>query len=238
MKNINNTLIEIRKPISLINFGVFFLSLIIGLWAYQYNNAVIEPNFFGININHFFTFLGGSSLVLWLSIGLMPCISLIKKSKIYLVIPISFLFLFLIMMLNKLKINILNDLVFGMEFYKFSLLAILGLLLLFFSIFGIVCTFRYLKVENNKKVFSAFFYTPIMELIVVGFTFIATMWFSIDTEIDEAFEPTNRTSSEAWNIFMKFNDIGADFLGFLGFLGFNIILYLVFYKKLANDESV
>ncbi len=56
--------IKIRRSIKWINLGLFILFLIIGLYTYLDNGKDIEPNIFKININHFSTFFGGSSLIL------------------------------------------------------------------------------------------------------------------------------------------------------------------------------
>lgn len=79
MTNINHILIEIRKPISIINLFIFIFFLILGSWAYTHNGEPIEPNVFGVNINHFSAFFGGSSLLLWF-IFAIPTLKCRKKN--------------------------------------------------------------------------------------------------------------------------------------------------------------
>lgn len=83
-------IIEIRDKIKWINLIFFILFLIIGFYTYQGNEKDIEPSIFGININHFSTFFGGSSFVLFLILFLSEHLK-IKDNNLHIEFFVSLL---------------------------------------------------------------------------------------------------------------------------------------------------
>lgn len=75
-------IIVIRDNVKCINFIFFIFFLIIGFYTYQGNEKDIEPCIIGININHFSTFFGGSSFVLFLLLTLSKCLK-IQDNKLH-----------------------------------------------------------------------------------------------------------------------------------------------------------
>jgi len=76
-----NALLSVRKKVANINLFFVLFFIIIGFYAYKSNKNMVELNLMGININHFSTFFGGSSALLFFIFYIIPIICSIKKNK-------------------------------------------------------------------------------------------------------------------------------------------------------------
>jgi len=76
-----DALLSFRKKVAYINLFFILFFILIGFYAYQSNKNMIELNLMGININHFATFFGGSSALLFFMLYIMPIVCSIKKNK-------------------------------------------------------------------------------------------------------------------------------------------------------------